>query len=293
MTMPNFLIIGAMKAGTTALFDVLKQHPDVYTSQKEPHFFSYENESHVPTARVVTKLEDYKKLFGGVTDEIAIGEASPSYLIHPEAPERINHYVPDAKLIAVLRHPVERAFSQYWHYATAGEEECTDFVEAFKRDVAGFEKRQGFWWRAYHYQGLYSQHLERYLELFEREQMAIYFFDDFKSNPHEFVRNVFKFLGVDESFVPIHRRGLAKTGKPKSQILYDLLTKSNAIKDFISPVIPSKLRRNLRFYVHDKNVGKQSMKAEIYEELLPVFKDDILKLQDLVQRDLSTWLTRR
>ena len=119
MTLPNFLIIGAAKAGTTSLYRYLEQHPDVFMSEfKEPRFFALENDPldyrgpNDPAAHCEYKtLEAYETLFAGVRNERAAGEASTLYLYHEDAAERIRHYVPDMKMIAVLRHPVEQAYS--------------------------------------------------------------------------------------------------------------------------------------------------------------------------------------
>ena len=121
--LPNFLIIGAAKGGTTSLYHYLNQHPQVYMSpMKEPRFFALENEKlnfQNPDKAInktsVTSLSEYYKLFDGVTNETAIGEASPLYMYSTKAVERIAHYVPTAKLIAILRNPVDRAYSCYKH----------------------------------------------------------------------------------------------------------------------------------------------------------------------------------
>ena len=117
MTMPNFLIIGSQKAGTTALYHYLKQHPQIFLSKiKEPCFFAFEGEEldlRSPTGApvymnrtAVTTVESYRRLFDTVTDEKAVGEASPIYIICPKAAKRIYHYIPHVRLIAVLRNPV-------------------------------------------------------------------------------------------------------------------------------------------------------------------------------------------
>ena len=124
MCLPNFIIIGAEKAGTTALWQFLRQHPQVYMSAvKEPQFFGYEGREVsfqgpgpvVKEALPICDLEEYKSLFKGTESYKAVGEASPSYLYNSQAPERIRHYVPQAKLIAILRNPVDRAYSRFLH----------------------------------------------------------------------------------------------------------------------------------------------------------------------------------
>ena len=128
MVMPNFLIIGAKKCATTTTYNLLRQHPEIFMPKprrKEPHFFVFENEEirfNGPKAATttwfwrtrLTKLEDYQKLFSEVQNEKAIGEASVTYLYSKKACERIAHYIPNAKLIVLLRNPVDRAFSQLW-----------------------------------------------------------------------------------------------------------------------------------------------------------------------------------
>ncbi len=159
MTLPNFLVIGAAKSGTTALHEYLKQHPQIYMSpQKEPHFFSLEGKKvdfrgpgdkrEEQLNNSVTNIEDYRKLFQGVSNEIAIGESSTSYLNNPEAPERIRHYIPNAKLIAILRNPVARAYSSFLHMVQRGYEPLTDFAEALRDE----ERRiRDNWMGLWHY----------------------------------------------------------------------------------------------------------------------------------------------
>ena len=138
MTMPTFLIIGAGKSGTTSLYYYLKQHPQVYMSPvKEAHFFD-QDEGEKPDFRgpgrssppPITSIEDYRALFRGVTDETAVGEATPSYIYIPGAPGRIRRRIPDAKLIAGLRNPTDRAYSAFLHTVRSGRERLTDLARA-------------------------------------------------------------------------------------------------------------------------------------------------------------------
>ena len=124
MPMPNFLVIGAAKSGTTALYHTLKQHPQIFMSPvKEPHFFAFEGERPVYCGpgdrelfnpRVVFRLEDYVRLFDGLRAQTAVGEASVQYLMRSDAAAaRIRQHIPRAKLIAILRQPADRAYSHY------------------------------------------------------------------------------------------------------------------------------------------------------------------------------------
>src|SRR5580704_17949873 len=123
MTLPNFFIIGAARSGTTALYEYLRQHPQIYMSPiKEPNYFAFygqgihyrgPRDQELVRSSYVPSLKAYEAQFSGVAKEIAVGEASPWYLYLPEAPERIRRKVPDAKLAAILRNPVDRAFSAF------------------------------------------------------------------------------------------------------------------------------------------------------------------------------------
>ncbi|MGH2726565.1 MAG: sulfotransferase domain-containing protein, partial [Actinomycetota bacterium] len=117
--LPNFLILGAMKAGTTSLAYWLGEHPDVFLAPgKELFFFN------VPQ-RWELGVDWYRSQFAGSEGKIARGEATPGYLGHPQAAERIAATLPDVRLIALLRHPADRAYSQYWHNRATGTETRT------------------------------------------------------------------------------------------------------------------------------------------------------------------------
>jgi len=130
MTIPNFLIIGAAKSGTTSLYHALKQHPKIFMSPvKEPNFFALEGgELNYPQgtvdprylAQCITTKEEYNQQFEGVSNEIAVGEASPIYLYHPQAPVRIKNCLPNVKIIVILRNPIERAYSNFLHHIREG-----------------------------------------------------------------------------------------------------------------------------------------------------------------------------
>src|SRR3712207_4104321 len=133
MTLPNFLVIGAMKSGTTALYYYLEQHPEIYMSPvKEPNFFSQEN-----AADTVTHIGTYEQLFKGASGKKAIGEASHSYLYEPRAAAEIRRYVPKVKLIAILRNPIDRAYSHFLHMVRSGTEPLDDFAQALREEEAG------------------------------------------------------------------------------------------------------------------------------------------------------------
>ena len=183
MTMPNFIIIGSGKCGTTSLYHYLNQHPDIFMSpMKETNFFSFEEKQldfrgigdYELTSSSVTKLKDYEDLFKSVTNEHAIGEASPVYIYDENTPTRIKNYIPNAKIIAILRDPSDRAFSNYMSRFAKGFEPITDFSTALAMED---KRKKDNWSFMFHYrsQGFYYSMLKRYYDLFDADQIKILF----------------------------------------------------------------------------------------------------------------------
>src|SRR5919112_17920 len=181
MTMPNFLIIGAMKSGTTALYYYLEQHPEIYMSPvKEPNFFSSQEPANV--ADTVTHIGTYQHLFRGASGEKAIGEASHSYLYEPGAAAEIRRYIPEARLIAILRNPIERAYSHFLHMVRSGTEPLNDFAQALQEEEAvGIHKGRTF--QDYIGRGLYYDQLKRFFTTFSRDQVRVYLYEDLSDAP--------------------------------------------------------------------------------------------------------------
>ncbi|MGH3145252.1 MAG: sulfotransferase family protein, partial [Rubrobacter sp.] len=212
MTMPNFFVVGAQKAGTTSLYHYLDQHPQVYMSFiKEPFFFDHEldpNGEVVPhefgghnQAAKFANLEEYGTLFRAVKDETAIGEATPLYIYAPGTAERIERFVPGAKAIALLRNPADRAYSAFQHAVRIGVEPLTDFAEALRVEE---ERIRDGWHYIFHYRnrGLYCEQLESYYEVFGRERVGVWLYEDLRDDPARVAQSVFRFLGVDDAFTP-------------------------------------------------------------------------------------------
>lgn len=297
MTMPNFLIIGAPKAGTTALYNYLKEHPQIYMSPiKEPKFFALEGEEinfqgpRDMTKDYITDIESYRNLFKNVSNEIAIGEASPWYLHIPQSSQRIHHYIPDVKLIAILRNPVERAYSQFLSLVQRDFEPLTDFGQALAAEA---ERISNNWSPRWYYKerGFYYTQLQPYFNLFNRDRIKIFLYEDLKSDSSGLVKEVFNFLGVDNTFTPNISRKHNVTRVPKNRSLYRLISQPNPIKSLLRPFLPPNLRRDITSKLTDISVkSKPDIKPEIRHRLIEEYREDILRLQDLIQRDLSQWL---
>ncbi len=300
MTMPNFLIIGAAKSGTTALDRYLKEHPQIYMSPiKELNFFALEGEdcekfkknllknSDLPN--FITDLETYRIFFKKVAKEIAIGESSPLYLLHPKAPERIKHYIPKVKIIAILRDPVERAYSDFLFVRSRGSEPIPDFHKALKAESERIEKN--YWFRWYYKQrGFYFIQLQRYFDLFDKEQIKIYLYEDLKKDSLAVVQDIFRFLNVDDTFVPDIGKKHNVTYLPKNQAVHQLVT-SKSIANIARSLLPLNFRSNIKKQFVNINRQKTSpLKPEVRQQYIEEFREEILNLQDLIGRDLSKWL---
>jgi len=299
MKLPNFLIVGAAKAGTTSLYYYLREHPEIYLPEvKELRFFSampgnFRGPGDERVNKTIIKsLEEYKLHYIHVNHEIAIGDVSPDYLyFYKNSIPRIKKILKDPKIIIILRNPIERAFSQYLHFVRDGREKLS-FEEALKAEE---QRREQNWEWAWYYKdvGFYYKQVKAFLENFS--EVKIYLYEDFKRNPLNIIQDLYKFLGVDISFVPSNI-GLRYnvSGIPRNKILHYFLTQNNilksSIKPFIKALIPKHTRRKILEKILQKNLVKPQMKPETREYLKELYKDDILKLQELIKRDLSHWL---
>lgn len=200
ISVPHFIIGGAMKCATTSLHHLLNRHPSIFIPAPELKLFAVDDFVEQPaffwdgrnwTDRNVdlewqTYQEWYLSFFKGAHDKIT-GDDSPAYLASSLAPKRIASCRPDAKLIFLIRHPVERAYSHYWHWVKNG------------MAHGSFEDTLRFQNSAILTRGFYKEQLTRYFHLFPREQILILFFEDFIKNTEACVRRAIEFLGQNQA----------------------------------------------------------------------------------------------
>jgi hypothetical protein len=208
----DFIGLGAQRAGTSWIYSCLYEHPNIYLPVKEVHFFSRE--------RNWSKgYEWYEAIFEKCPQDAKTGEFSTSYLSHPATPERIRERYTDVKLIACLRNPINRAYSNYLNDIMAGvvEPEVT-FGEALKEHPGYIER------------GRYATHLKRYLQVFSIDQILLLIYEDSLKNPSSFITTIYEFIGVDPSFVPsMVDTVVNKGGVPRFVWLDRLLVKASGI----------------------------------------------------------------
>jgi hypothetical protein len=304
MSMPNFLVLGAAKAGTNALFHYLRQHPQVYMSPwKEPKFFAFESREELTfraangreapvNATVILDRAEYEQLFDGAMDESALGEASPQYLYAEKAPARIKRFVPEMRLIAVLRNPVGRAFSSYQHLVRDGLEPL-DFGAALDAEPERIAQNYAFLYR-YTDLGFYKRQLDRYEELFPAEQLLVLLYDDLRDDHEAVCRQVFSFLGVDEDFVPTSTEEHNVSGIPRNRLVHRVLNPSAPTKRRLWRATPNVLKEPLlriQTRMVNRNLERGSIPEPERDRLREVFAGEVAALEDRLQRDLSHWLS--
>lgn len=301
-TMPNTMIIGAAKSGTTSLYDYLRQHPDVFMSPvKEPRFFAY---AETPPAMVgpgdaasneaagaVYTLEDYQDLFAGATTETVVGEASPVYLYDADAPRLIRQHCPDAHLIAILRNPIDRAYSHFLHLVRSGREPLRDFAAAL--DAEEHRVEQGWEW-SWHYRrmGYYGTQLQRYLGTVDREQVHVYRFKHLKEDPVRFAQTVYRDLGIDPGFTPDTSLRRRTTGFPKLEWLQSFIhNPDHPIRKASRYLLPEPVRDRVLTSVKNANLEKPPMSDAVRARLRDAYREDVQQLGTILDRDFSDWLT--
>lgn len=280
---------------------------------KETNFFAFED--HISSRRrdksilteefPATTLAAYEALFSRVRAEKAIGEASPRYLSTGRAPERMRRLIPDVKLIAMLRDPAERAYSSYLFHSVKLLEKRT-FSQAIadeRRDGIGLSLEE--WtggWPCYLLPGFYYQHLRRYLKVFDRTQLAVYLLDDLRSEPQKLIQEIFRYLGVDPTFIPELSAHHNVSALPRNKLLR-FLVRPTGLSVAFKRRLPDRLRRPVHRYAlrfvyggamklraRHRVEAVPDLSAEIREMLIALYRDDILQLQDFLQRDLAKWL---
>jgi hypothetical protein len=301
MPLPNFLIIGAPKAGTTSLYHFLDQHPEVYMSPvKEPHFFAYKDEEvkfYGPGDEkrckdmFVTATKNYKSLFKGVRKEKAIGEASAMYLYSSTAPTNIANTLKDVKLILILRNPVDRAYSSYLHLLRDNRE-TLDFEQALKAE--NYRLNNGwmpFW--GYKGMGFYHDSICRYIEIFGRENILIHLYDDLTQDYSAVLKKTFCFLGISDEVKVSTEIRHNKSGIPKNKQLHFFLREKHPVKSLLKPIIPSEIRKKIIASATNLNLSKPLKLADsTREDLAREYREDIKKTSELINRNLSSWLLK-
>jgi Sulfotransferase family len=306
--LPDFFIVGHAKSGTTALYAMLKSHPQIFMPKgKEPWYFAEELHDRPPPRPegIASTLEEYAALFAEAGAEQRVGEASALYLWSHTAAPRIAEVCPQARIVAILREPASFLRSLHFQFVEVYVETETDF-----RTAMGLEeqRRQGreiprytYWPQAL----LYSEHvryveqLRRYREHFRAEQMMVLVYDDFRRDNEATVRKVLRFLEVDDT-LPFAVTEANPTVRVRSQRMHHLLHAlsvgrgpvSVAVKEAVKAVTPARLRRQALYATQRRLLYTEPLAPdeEFMNELRSRFKGEVQAVSEYLDRDLvSLW----
>lgn len=288
----DFFIIGAPKCGTTSLFDYLRQHPEVFLPQAKENRFFVEDEYYEQGEQFLNSF--YK----GLRSERVVGGALTELMHCHYAAERLYKYNSQFKLIAMLRNPIDRAYSEYWFARRNGWERCKTFEEALEKEPA---RRNGNYVEkaslAYLAHGHYYEQLDRYLQIFGRSNLFVILTEDLNSRADEVVRSILMWLGVepDCSTINLAKRS-NEAGMPRSMWLqrtlmsYDARYKRFAkkittpeMRYILNRLIERLLRKNLQPFTYPP------MQPATRVRLVDYFAPHNRKLSQLIGRDLSHW----
>lgn len=312
---PNFFLIGTVKGGTTSLHRYLDQHPEIYLSPiKEVNYFSkgdinpehfskdYRHDvninlkaylqssmEHPVHIAHVTEEADYLALFRNANGAKAIGEMSLSYMLYEGAPKAIAAAYPKARIMAMLRDPAERAFSQYIMNLRQGKTLEQDFIKEITADDARNPKG----WGANHQYlmiGKYYEQLRRYYDAFPAEQIKIFLYDDYKADAGAVLKEMCIFLGVDPNFEADTSQKANEGGVPKMKKLNYFLHQSGMIQ-LAKNALPRSWREPFKKLMFKPASEVPRMTPQQRAYLIDYYRQDILQLQKLLNRPLDKWLT--
>ena len=281
--LPNFLVIGAGRSGTTSLHHYLGRHPDVFLpGVKSPSYFycQGQRQSDDPGIRLVTRnffvpdAASYEALFDGVRNEKAVGEVSPAYLASLAVPQRIAEQLPGARLIAILRNPVERVHARFVARLRDGLEGRSDLAlivreerdqPLIREDAAGTYLAAGFC----------SHVLAAYCKRFDRDKMKLHLFDDLKEDPAGLIASTFDFLEVDSSFeVDRNTRHNASGGVIRNPVMRTIWTRSALLRARAQPYVPGWIRGAVSSVVKS-DLAPRPLEAELRAELTALYREEI------------------
>ncbi len=302
MNEPNFFIVGAPKCGTTALSEYLRDHPNIYISEpKEPHYFTFDFEQY----RVTKTWEEYINLFAQSTREhTAVGEGSVFYLFSTVALNKIREYDPEAKIIVMLRNPVDMIYSFHSQLVFTADESEKSFEKAWRLQETRQQGKQiptqcrEAAFLQYAQMGKLGEQVERLQAVFPAEQVKIILFEDFVKSTKDVYDDVLKFLNVTNEqrteFVRInenksHKMGAVGnfTAKPPA-LLTNVALKARDILGIKELGILDTIRS-----FNTKVAAREPLSDELRAEMIEEFTPDVQKLAQLLDRDLSHWLTAK
>lgn len=301
MALPDFFVIGVPKAGTTALHVALAQHPQLFLSQvKEPKFFMCDGPP--PTRggpgdaksfrERIWRREEYEALFSDAPAGTLRGESTPFYLYDCDAQRRLHDAVPDARLVALLRDPVDRAHSNWAHLWSAGLEPQGDFVAACRLEQQRADAGWAPFWR-YLDLGRYGEQLQRLYQRFPRDRVLVLRYRQLRDEPATTLDEICAFLGVETGVVtdaPAANVTTHASDTWRNRALSALLRAGAAIERHLPKALWHRSEAMLARQIQAEQRRRQVLTAEQRAALMPHFADDVHLLEELTGRAFADWL---
>ena len=295
MNLPNLLIVGAAKSGTTSLHNYLKQHPEIFMSNhKEPHFLINKEigENRIPKA--VKKLNEYSSLFDGSDTFKYRGESSAMYLQFPNiAIKNIKKYLEkDIKIIIMLRNPIDRAFSGYQHVKRFNVDEELTFAQALDVCEERYFKQTSLTPATrYIHIGMYYDFVKKFMHSFS-DQIHVIIYDDFIADTQNELSKVFSFLKVKKIEININEKYMVGGWKWKNSFFKNIFMKKSFLKKIIKKIAPLEF---LRIFLNDLfkylfTEPDDKMDIAVRKKLQNIYKNDVINLSKLLNKDLNFWI---
>jgi hypothetical protein len=297
MTLPNFIVVGAGRSGTTSLHNYLAQHPDIFMcAAKSPNFFAsgidqpvWETPAAVAmAAQWVADADTYTAMFDHAHGATAVGEVSPVYLQTTVSASRIAALCGDIRIIAIVRNPVDRACAHFLGRQRDGIEPPGVTMASRMDELLAMGMPDDVAFGHYPGCGRYHHFLQPYFEQFGADRVHVALHDDLVANPLGVLAGMFCFVGVDPGFEPDMTEHLNATGQIHNPVLRQLWTRTVGVRTALRPHLPATLRRSVgRTFLTD--LDRPTIDPALRRRLLDVLIDDITALEGLIGRDLSAW----
>lgn len=277
---PNFFIVGAPRSGTTSLYRYLEQITEVFMpTTKEPNFFNPTVNLDSLLSKPIRDEKKYLNLFKDVKNHIAIGEASSTYLWDPKTPELIHKVSPNARIIIILRDPIERAISEYQFLVGLG-----SIKKPFTEFVRNANKTLNYSNRGIIETGLYYEQVKRYLDVFGSKQVKIMIFEEFAQDTFNAVKNVLEFLGIKntepKNVEQVYNPVITPRGK-----LASILIRNPVLRKVGKTILPRKTARSLRDVLTEK-AEKPTVLDHDRKFLCDFYRKDVENLKQLLNHPL-------
>jgi len=284
----DFFIVGAPKSGTTSLYYYLQEHPDIcMSSNKEPNFFSnneIKKQALYYNKKCITSNEEYEKLFLNRTKSQVTGESSVSYLFYPNVAQRLYKYNPNARIIILLRNPAERAFSHYLMDCRLG------LINLSFKDILFKRKKHpnlNLYYQQYIELGMYCHQVNRYYDIFKKSNILIINTDDFNKATLETIRDVYRFLNVNQNFEPkigMHHNKYLEANNAVLNKIYSI----SFLRKFLGQILPKSTISFIKERLFTKK-NKPTLDNEAIYQLCKIFDEDTSQLEKLINKKFTSW----